>query len=106
MQDRWIDWWARELSLKVKVSIYQWIYVPTVTYGPELWLMREMDISATLLSLLPPLTCTWINGYRMQDKLMDGKLIPTVLTQDLENKHTASNSEQAKFQFSFFLQQL
>ena len=31
----------RELSLKAKLSIYQSIYVPTLTYGHELWVVTE-----------------------------------------------------------------
>ncbi|KAK3563034.1 hypothetical protein QTP86_014091, partial [Hemibagrus guttatus] len=31
----------KELSRKVKLSIYQSIYVPTLTYGHELWVMTE-----------------------------------------------------------------
>uniref|UniRef100_A0A671X7J4 Reverse transcriptase domain-containing protein n=1 Tax=Sparus aurata TaxID=8175 RepID=A0A671X7J4_SPAAU len=31
----------RELSRKAKLSIYQSIYVPTLTYGHELWVMTE-----------------------------------------------------------------
>ena len=29
----------RELSRKAKLSIYQSVYVPTLTYGHELWVM-------------------------------------------------------------------
>ncbi|KAK3525946.1 hypothetical protein QTP70_011037 [Hemibagrus guttatus] len=31
----------KELSRKVKLSIYQSVYVPTLTYGHELWVMTE-----------------------------------------------------------------
>jgi len=31
----------RELSRKVKLSIYRSIYVPTLTYGHELWVVTE-----------------------------------------------------------------
>ena len=31
----------RELSRKAKLSIYQSVYVPTLTYGHELWVMTE-----------------------------------------------------------------
>ncbi|KAK3528214.1 hypothetical protein QTP86_026677, partial [Hemibagrus guttatus] len=31
----------KELSRKAKLSIYQSIYVPTLTYGHELWVMTE-----------------------------------------------------------------
>ncbi|KAK3514353.1 hypothetical protein QTP70_015882 [Hemibagrus guttatus] len=31
----------KELSWKAKLSIYQSIYVPTLTYGHELWVMTE-----------------------------------------------------------------
>ncbi|KAK3523071.1 hypothetical protein QTP86_012652 [Hemibagrus guttatus] len=52
--DRWIGaaaavmrpmYWSvvvkKELSRKAKLSIYQSIYVPTLTYGHELWVMTE-----------------------------------------------------------------
>ncbi|KAK3533231.1 hypothetical protein QTP70_013673 [Hemibagrus guttatus] len=35
----------KELSQKVKLSIYQSIYVPTLTYGHELWVMTERVFS-------------------------------------------------------------
>ncbi|KAK3522459.1 hypothetical protein QTP86_011803 [Hemibagrus guttatus] len=35
----------KELSRKVKLSIYQSIYVPTLTYGHELWVMTEREKS-------------------------------------------------------------
>ncbi len=31
----------KELSCKAKLSIYRLIYVPTLTYGHELWVMTE-----------------------------------------------------------------
>ncbi len=31
----------KELSCKVKLSIYRSIYIPTLTYGHELWVMTE-----------------------------------------------------------------
>ncbi|KAK3574904.1 hypothetical protein QTP86_018369, partial [Hemibagrus guttatus] len=37
----------KELSRKVKLSIYQSIYVPTLTYGHELWVMTERVRSRT-----------------------------------------------------------
>ena len=45
----------RELSRKAKLSIYQSIYVPTLTYGHELWVMTERirsRIQAAEMSLL------------------------------------------------------
>ncbi|KAI3369123.1 hypothetical protein L3Q82_026082 [Scortum barcoo] len=33
----------KELSRKAKLSIYRSIYVPTLTYGHELWVMTEKD---------------------------------------------------------------
>ncbi|KAK3557981.1 hypothetical protein QTP86_005631 [Hemibagrus guttatus] len=35
----------KELSRKAKLSIYQSIYAPTLTYGHELWVMTERDVS-------------------------------------------------------------
>ena len=34
-------WWWRELSQKAKLSIYRSIFVPTLTYGHEGWVMTE-----------------------------------------------------------------
>ncbi|KAK3520361.1 hypothetical protein QTP70_023832, partial [Hemibagrus guttatus] len=31
----------KELSRKAKLSVYQSIYIPTLTYGHELWVMTE-----------------------------------------------------------------
>ncbi|KAK3513744.1 hypothetical protein QTP70_028732 [Hemibagrus guttatus] len=45
----------KELSRKAKLSIYQSIYVPTLTYGHELWVMTEMirsRIQAAKMSFL------------------------------------------------------
>ncbi len=33
----------KELSLKAKLLIYRSIYVPTLTYGHELWVMTQKD---------------------------------------------------------------
>ncbi|KAK3561854.1 hypothetical protein QTP86_017487, partial [Hemibagrus guttatus] len=38
----------KELSRKAKLSIYQSIYVSTLTYGHELWLMTERPAMATV----------------------------------------------------------
>ncbi|XP_056588515.1 uncharacterized protein LOC130408985 [Triplophysa dalaica] len=45
----------KELSRKAKLSIYRSIYVPTLTYGHELWVMTERtrsQIQAAEMSLL------------------------------------------------------
>ncbi|KAK0135351.1 putative uncharacterized transposon-derived protein F52C9.6 [Merluccius polli] len=45
----------RELSRKAKLSIYQSIYVPALTYGHELWVMTERTrsrVQATEMSFL------------------------------------------------------
>ena len=34
----------RKLSRKAKFSIYNSIFVPTLTYGHELWVVKERDI--------------------------------------------------------------
>ena len=31
----------RELSYKAKLSVYQPVYIPTLTYGHELWVMTK-----------------------------------------------------------------
>ncbi|KAK3568618.1 hypothetical protein QTP86_010635 [Hemibagrus guttatus] len=49
----------KELSQKAKLSIYQSIYVPTLTYGHELWVMtkrRKPPPLQVFLHLLPVLT--------------------------------------------------
>ncbi|KAI3351626.1 hypothetical protein L3Q82_020238 [Scortum barcoo] len=38
----------KELSRKAKLSIYRSIYVPTLTYGHELWVMTERTRSQLL----------------------------------------------------------
>ncbi|XDV25050.1 hypothetical protein PO909_029047 [Leuciscus waleckii] len=46
----------KELSCKAKLSIYRSIYVPTLTYGHELWVMTERTrsrIQAADMSFLP-----------------------------------------------------
>ncbi|KAK3554235.1 hypothetical protein QTP70_020094 [Hemibagrus guttatus] len=40
----------KELSRKAKLSIYQSIYVPTLNYGHELWIMTERLVSDTRTS--------------------------------------------------------
>ncbi|KAK3509359.1 hypothetical protein QTP70_030004 [Hemibagrus guttatus] len=42
----------KELSRKAKLSIYQSIYVPTLTYGHELWVMTER-MRVKILTFLP-----------------------------------------------------
>ncbi|TWW81747.1 hypothetical protein D4764_01G0015620 [Takifugu flavidus] len=45
----------RELSQKAKLSIYRSIFVPTLTYGHELWVMTERTrsrVQATEMSFL------------------------------------------------------
>ncbi|KAF7641692.1 hypothetical protein LDENG_00274630, partial [Lucifuga dentata] len=37
----WTVMVKRELSQKVRLSIYQSIYVPILTYGHELWVVTE-----------------------------------------------------------------
>lgn len=42
----WEITWAsfvvrRKLSHKAKLSVYQSVYIPTVTYSSELWVMTE-----------------------------------------------------------------
>ena len=49
----------RELSQKAKLSIYRSIYVPTLTYGHELWVVAERirsEIQAAEMSFLPELS--------------------------------------------------
>ncbi|KAK3553138.1 hypothetical protein QTP86_031724 [Hemibagrus guttatus] len=41
----------KELSRKAKLSIYQSIYVPTLTYGHELWVMTERELGVEPLLL-------------------------------------------------------
>ena len=45
----------RELSLKARLSVYQSIYVPTINYGHELWVVTKRIrswIQATEMSFL------------------------------------------------------
>ncbi|KAK3562878.1 hypothetical protein QTP86_011111 [Hemibagrus guttatus] len=43
----------KELSRKAKLSIYQSIYVPTLTYGHELWVMTERGAVEVALGRFP-----------------------------------------------------
>lgn len=55
MQLYWAIVAKRELSLKAKLSIYQSFYVPTLTYGHELWVMTEimrLQVQAAEISFL------------------------------------------------------
>ncbi|KAK3542821.1 hypothetical protein QTP70_004326 [Hemibagrus guttatus] len=42
----------KELSRKAKLSIYQSIYVPTLTYGHELWVMTERAQSIIIITII------------------------------------------------------
>ena len=44
---KWIVAVKRELSQKEKLSIYRSIYVPTLTYCHELWVVRDNEITNT-----------------------------------------------------------
>ncbi|KAK3510565.1 hypothetical protein QTP70_010565 [Hemibagrus guttatus] len=57
----------KELSQKAKLSIYQSIYVPTLTYGHELWVMTERvrsRIQAAEMSFLRR-----VAGHSLRDKV-------------------------------------
>ncbi len=57
----------KELSCKAKLSIYQSIYVPTLTYGHELWVMTERTrsrIQAAEMSFLRRVT-----GRSLRDRV-------------------------------------
>ncbi|KAK3528527.1 hypothetical protein QTP70_001730 [Hemibagrus guttatus] len=57
----------KELSWKVKLSIYQSIYVPTLTYGHELWVMTERvrsRIQAAEMSFLRR-----VAGHSLRDRV-------------------------------------
>lgn len=52
----------RELSLKAKRSVYQYIYIPTLTHGCELWVVtwkNKITIQAAEMSFL--YRVTWLN---------------------------------------------
>ncbi|KAK3541273.1 hypothetical protein QTP86_019410, partial [Hemibagrus guttatus] len=51
----------KELSQKAKLSIYQSIYVPTLTYGHELWVMTERV--ALTLDTRPKTTFSTASGH-------------------------------------------
>ncbi|KAK3547403.1 hypothetical protein QTP86_018910, partial [Hemibagrus guttatus] len=66
-----------ELSRKAKLSIYQSIYVPTLTYGHELWVMTERirsRIQAAEMSFLRRLAGFFLKDKNLKDVLTD--LIP------------------------------
>uniref|UniRef100_A0A8C6NQ68 Reverse transcriptase domain-containing protein n=1 Tax=Nothobranchius furzeri TaxID=105023 RepID=A0A8C6NQ68_NOTFU len=57
----------KELSQKAKLSIYRWIYVPTLTYGHELWVATERTrsrIQAAKMSFL----CR-VSGRSLRDRV-------------------------------------
>ncbi|TWW62282.1 hypothetical protein D4764_04G0009290 [Takifugu flavidus] len=57
----------RELSRKAKLSIYQSIFVPTLTYGHELWVMTERTrsrVQAAEMSFL-----RWVAGLSLRDRV-------------------------------------
>ncbi|KAK3525927.1 hypothetical protein QTP70_010995 [Hemibagrus guttatus] len=57
----------KELSRKAKLSIYQSIYVPTLTYGHELWVMTERvrsRIQAAKMSFLRR-----VAGHSLRDRV-------------------------------------
>ncbi|KAI3362708.1 hypothetical protein L3Q82_001775 [Scortum barcoo] len=58
----------KELSRKAKLSIYRSIYVPTLTYGHELWVMTERTRSADTSGRneFPPLG--WLAGRSLRDR--------------------------------------
>ncbi|KAK3515996.1 hypothetical protein QTP70_000711 [Hemibagrus guttatus] len=67
----WSTYWSvvvkKELSRKTKLSIYQSIYVPTFTYGHELWVMTERvrsQIEAAEMSFLRR-----VAGHSLRDRV-------------------------------------
>nr|XP_054604257.1 uncharacterized protein LOC129165341 [Nothobranchius furzeri] len=57
----------RELSQKEKLSIYRWIYVPTLTYGHDLWVVTERTrsrIQAAKMSFL-----RIVSGLSLRDRV-------------------------------------
>ncbi|KAI3364584.1 hypothetical protein L3Q82_011357 [Scortum barcoo] len=61
----------KELSRKAKLSIYRSIYVPTLTYGHELWVMTERTrsrIQAAEMSFLRR-----VAGRSLRDRLLKSK---------------------------------
>ena len=57
----------KELSQKAKLSIYQLVYVPTLTYGHKLWVVTERmrsRIQAAEMNLL------WrVSGLSLRDRM-------------------------------------
>ncbi|KAK3571461.1 hypothetical protein QTP86_012091 [Hemibagrus guttatus] len=62
----------KELSLKAKLSIYQSIYISTLTYGHELWVMTERirsQIQAAEMSFLRRVV-----GRSLRDRSLIGEV--------------------------------
>ncbi|KAK3532938.1 hypothetical protein QTP70_003794 [Hemibagrus guttatus] len=78
----------KELSRKVKLSIYQSIYVPTLTYGHELWVMTEREELGVepLLLHIERGQLRWLGHlFRMPPGRLPGEVFracPTGKTQD------------------------
>ncbi|KAK3569880.1 hypothetical protein QTP86_006752 [Hemibagrus guttatus] len=69
----------KELSRKAKLSIYQSIYAPTLTYGHELWVMTERPlVSKVLTDLISGRRLTSVSGGCHQSDL----LLPPRLRRD------------------------
>ncbi|KAK3530886.1 hypothetical protein QTP70_004401 [Hemibagrus guttatus] len=72
----------KELSRKAKLSIYQSIYVPTLTYGHELWVMTESvrsRIQAAEMSFL----------HRVAGRSLRDRLRSSVTREELDRKKVA-----------------
>jgi len=62
----------KELSRKAKLSIYRSVYVPTLTYGHELWVVTErmrLRIQATKMSFLRR-----VAGLSLRDRVRSSAL--------------------------------
>ena len=58
----------RELSQKAKLFVYRAIFVPTLNYGHEVWVMTErtrLRIQADEMSFLGPVART--SGYHLSE---------------------------------------
>ncbi|KAK3530499.1 hypothetical protein QTP86_027775 [Hemibagrus guttatus] len=105
-----------ELSRKAKLSIYQSIYVPTLTYGHELWVMTKRTLddepgpvprqhlwqNRPLLEWTNQQVCHWLMGMNMDQyiaeftaKGVDGKRLADLDSSKLKELGVSSQRDRA-----------
>ncbi len=81
----------KELSCKAELSIYRSIYVPTLTYGHELWVMTERTrsrIQAAEMSFL----CK-VSGCFLRDRVRSSVTREELKSRDAAPRHREESAE-------------